>query len=593
MSKPSPVLAEPLGARTRPSSSARSPWYQTALTELYSPRGLWWITGLAFLLAAGSFGVGLSTDDHVARANAQQGFVNPLTAFGFRPQPGLDRSSGYLAWWSSPELSVKFLRPLSVLTHADFILWPNAVWAMHGINILLYTVLAGLAWWLYRTLIPGAAIAALATLLFTVDEGHAQAVGWISSRNTVLCAVFGLAAIGLHVRARQRGKTETWKSASCFALALLAGEGGSATFAYLIAYEVAFETGALRERVSRLWAHLSVSVLWLMLYLGGHYGVHGPSFYRELSDPLSVIGNGLADLPLWIAGLLGPSLIGSTLVLPPVSTRLIAAAVCLPVCIVIARTVPPTRENRFFALGALLCLPPLFTTVTQDRLLIMASFGAFGVLSSFIFAAAQAARRMLRVLGWSMLAIHGGLAALLFMPMLSGGTGPIELGSRALVAALPKEATEQVVLVNVPLELLPMYARYIVREQSDRTPPELLQQLYAGASELTLTRVDDSTLEVHAKQGWGASPIERIFGNIRDMPREDEVVQLDRMQLRVLASTSDGRPERVQFRFPSSLESSDRLLYVWQGKAPALWRPPPVGHSEVLPAMTLFDALPQ
>jgi hypothetical protein len=588
------ALADPLGNTSKAATPAGRTWLQSALAPFETPRGLWLVAGLACLLASPSLGIGLSTDDHVVSANARADALrNPFTAFGFRPELGLDRNSGYLAWWSSPQLQVKFLRPLSLLSHGDLRLWPHAIWAIHGTNVFLYMLLAAVAWLLYRELLPGAPqIAALAALLFTLDDGHAAAVGWISSRNTLLSALFALAALRSHARARKQGRPGRLKSAGWLALALLSGEGGIAGFSYLIAYELAFETGALRVRVARLWPQASVVAVWVLTYLAGHFGVHGSSFYRELSDPLSVLGEGLFDLPLWLTGLLGPSIIGTALVLPPLSTRLIGAAVIVPVVMVIALNVPRTRENRFFALGVLLSLLPLFTTVPQDRILLMASFGAFGLLASFIHTALHAVRRGVRGLALCMLSLHGAVAPLMFIPLLDS-TRPFELGSQAIVTALPKHAPAQVVLVNLPVELLPTFAYYIVREQADRTPPELLQQLYAGSSELTVTRSDESTLEVQAHDGWGAQPIERIFGNVRDMPRTGEVLQLDRLTISVQESAPDGRPMRVQFRFPSSLESPDRLWYVWQGTAPVRWHPPQVGQREVLPALGALSSLPR
>src|SRR5262249_11523064 len=156
------------------------------------------------------------------------------------------RQTGEFAWWSSPDLAIRFLRPLASLTHfVEFSLWPSAVWAMHLTNVLVYALLVVVAAFAYRELAWPGAIAGLAGLMFAADEGHASSVGWISSRNTLLAALFALLALLLHVRGRAHGRPGlVIASALCTALALLSAEFGLFVFAYLGAYALVLDRGA-------------------------------------------------------------------------------------------------------------------------------------------------------------------------------------------------------------------------------------------------------------------------------------------------------------------------------------------------------------
>ena len=225
-----------------------------------------------------------------------------------------------------------------------------------------------------------------------------------------------------------------------------------------------------------------------------------------------------------------------------------AAAVFVPVIIVIALTVPRTRENRFFALGVLLSLPPLFTTVPQDRILLMASFGAFGLLGSFIHTARNAARRGIRGLGIGMLSLHGVMAPLMFIPMLNSNR-PFELGSQAIVAALPKHAPPQVVLLNLPVELLPTYAYYIVREQADRTPPQLLQQLLhaIGRRHIAWRQAQNGTAAVR-EQASGTQAVDDLLrSDARGKTKHDAaatrglLARTRELEAQLVGSIDDGR----------------------------------------------------
>ena len=572
--------------------------FERLLRALQTRTGPLWLAALGFGLSLPALGLGFVADDRVHAFVVTQ---RPLETSLFRLTPedaAADRFNGWLAWWSSPNLSVDFFRPLSSWTHRlEYRLWPDAAWAMHLTNVVLYALLVLVAARLYREFMPGEGrSAALAGLLFAIDEGHAASAGWISGRNTVLASLFALTALLLHVRSRAGGSRALLHAASaaCVALALLCAEAGIAALAYLIAYALVFEpagAGHWRRRLLSLAPQLGVIAIWAIWYLHGGYGARGTSFYRDLAHPGFVLREGLLDLPVWLFGMFGPGMISAAIAQPAAPVRALALLLVSPLLAAMVLGTPRTRLNLFFALGALGSLPTLFATQPQERLLLCASLGSCGLVASFIAAAAGHAQRFLRVSGMTMIAFHLVLAPFLFLASLPQAR-PFENGTRAILAALPATLPTQVILVNTPVELLSMYTWAMLHyAHPNGIPLQSVHQLYSGNSDLLVKRIDPNTLEVRPRNGWGALPVERIFGALYDLPRAGSELDCESIHVSVQENDAEGHPTRVQFRFPTPLESTDRLWLSWRGKKPVPWHPPPLGRELVIPGLNLLSAL--
>jgi hypothetical protein len=572
------------------------------LGALQSPRGGWLVAAVGLALCLPALSLGFLTDDHLHRDLGQTA-TDPLSLFKLSAtQAAYMRSIGELAWWSSPQLAIHFLRPLSTLTHlAEFHLWPDAAWAMHLTSALIYAALCGLAWQLYREFLPhDVHVAAVAALMFAIDEAHGSAVGWISSRNTLLANLFGFGAILLHARSRKLAGTgggpDTlsrqlrlhWGAALCFALALLSAEAAVGVFAYLIAYAVAFESGSLAKRAITLAPELVILVCWMVVYIAGGFGAHGTSFYRDTADPALVLSQGLLDLPAWLFSLLGPSVVSGAVIASPAVMRGVLLILVVPLIAGVAVALPRTRENLFFGLGALLSLPPLFTTQPQERLLMTAGFGAFGVIASVISAAVRTSR-FARATRWVLIACHLVIAPLLFIPAL-GQTMPFDRGARAIAQLVRKHPASQVVIVNLPIELMTLYAPTMLRDDPSSPQPTSIHQLYAGESPLAVTRIDANTLEVRAVTGWGTKTIERVFCAESDLPPAGRKLAFDALAVGVMESDSAGHPTRVQFKFKDPVDAPGRLWLRWRGKRPAVWTPPAVGQTEAFDSLSMFKS---
>jgi hypothetical protein len=269
------------------------------------------------------------------------------------------------------------------------------------------------------------------------------------------------------------------------------------------------------------------------------------------------------------------------------TARLIAlpCAVLFVACLVpLLRT---SRECRFFALGTLGCIVPMFTTVPQDRLLVGASFGAFGLIASFLVESARVAQS--KFVRWSRrlhLGVHACLAPLLF-PIAASNPQLMQNTNAALVDAVPTD--RDVVLIDSPAETLGYYAYHTLRARGDAPHP--LHQLYAGRSDLVFERVDAQTLDVYAALGWGSTPYETFFASTRDLPKAGSQRSVAGMQVHVLESTADGRPRHVRFVFPDALEAPHRAWLVWADRRPVQWTPPAIGERSFVPGQSVMSAL--
>ena len=558
---------------------------------LRSERLSGWLLAIALALSAPSLGYGMQADDHLLLLNARTGAA-PWALYSAEPADLVRaRNLGALGWWSSTDLSIGFLRPLASLTHfVEFIAWPQAAWAMHLSNLVLYAVLLLIATKLYRQLLPDPGSAGLAALMFAIDAGHAQSVGWISGRNTVLVAIFVLAAVLEYISAR-RAQVPRFggRSVVYFGLALLCGESGISTLAYLLAYGLVMETGPLRARLAPLWPHAAVALVWAISYGLLHCGTHGMTLYRGLDSPLQILGQGLLDLPLWLFSLFGLSVVSLCLVLPVSLMRSLAVVLALPVLALLWPVLRHSRLGRFLMLAMLLSIAPLLATMPQDRLLIAASFGASGVIACFFeFARSRSGTRE----RWGrccFATLHLALAPLLFLQGLNGA-GLIEKGVRIVLAQLPDMAGKELVVVNSPSELLNPYALSAAWNAGIALPASL-HQLYSGSRQPVVTRVDARTLEMSVPGGWGGPPIEAtVLHGGKGVPRAGAVIQVANMRVQVLSATTDGMPERVRFEFPNSLESPDRLWLSWRHGRLAGWAPPVRGTSVALEPVNPFTS---
>lgn len=556
---------------------------KTVLGIFEGERGPVRLALLALILGLPALGLGFQTDDHLIRWSLAHG-QKPWELYQMTPEfVSARRGSGFFPWWTSEAYQLSFLRPLSSLSHAlDFALYPDRPALMLLVNVLVYGAVVFVAARLYRRLLPNAATAAWAGLMFALDEGHALSVGWIAGRNTLLAALFSFMA--LHFATRPQARWSAASSTLCVALALLSAEAGVWSLALLIALHPAGEAG-WGARMRALAPQLAVAVLWALVYAACGRGARGSGWYRDPHELASIVA-GLADLPLWIAGLLGPTGMSLAILSPAVTARLVALPIAL---LLLALLVPSLRRvpsRRRFLFAALLCLAPVALTVPSARLTFGASFAAFALIALSSEGATGRLARATRVL---FLGVHVWLALPSFQLALRT-TASLEGGVRKLLASTAA-ASSDVILVRSPFDLLSAYVSCFEASCGDvRWSKRKLHQLYSGGSDLYLERTADNVLTLTASQGFARTPMESIYAAHDQLPAVGEERSVAGMQVRVLSSTPDGRPRTVSFAFPTAVDSRDRTFLNWQGSSVVPWRPPPLGRGVHIPALAVSRA---
>ncbi len=558
---------------------------------LVDRRAPFWLGLFAVFLCLPALRFGLQADDWLFRWKVERGTPS-WSMFEFDPADAVGaRAHGLVVWWASPELAVRFFRPLASLSHAlDFTLWPDAARWMRLCNALIYGTSVLVAAQLYRRFAPSLAVAGLAGLLYAVDEGHAFSTGWIAGRNTLLASLFALLALASHVRARESGRTLfSLASAGCVALALGSAEAGLSALSFLISYALIMESGSLFARLRTILPSVGVGACWAAIYVSLGCGVRGSSFYRDLGRPLTTSIQGLLDLPVWFGELFGPSGYPFSLFYPPLWVRLGALPVALGLFSLLWPALRSSRACRFFALASLLSLAPLLCTLPTARVLIGPSFGALGWVACAIDGARASGAALDRVRVRVLLGIHLVLALLLFTPN-SGATQAFANGSAQLVQHA--ELDRELIVLATPMELLSNFALLELDTKARAGfKPRGIHQLYTGESALRVERIDVRTLDVEAERGWGHNAIERISCIPEDMPRAGSEVSIAPFTARVLTSTADGMPKRVRFTFPTALEDPARKWLVWKGKHVVPWQLPAVGASEEIAPISFMRAL--
>jgi Flp pilus assembly protein TadD len=142
------------------------------------------------------------------------------------------RSEGWLGrlllsdFWSPVSGATGMWRPLIVLSY-----WVDGrlggwgpLW-FHVVNAGAHALASAALALLVGAAGAGSRAAWLAGLAFAVMPAHVECVAWVSGRTDVFCALFGLAALWLDLRARAAGRPwPGWLAPAALALALLAKE---------------------------------------------------------------------------------------------------------------------------------------------------------------------------------------------------------------------------------------------------------------------------------------------------------------------------------------------------------------------------------
>ncbi len=583
----------------------RLEWFRTALGWRRLPLA---VAALAVVLGAPALWTGLQVDDYLARVImmrtpfAEEHYDGPLSMFDFvsgdpeRTHALIDL--GLLPWWTLENVRLRFFRPITVVTHwLDYQLWPDSAFLMHAHNLLWFALAMAAVAVLYRRLMAPAWLAGLAALLYTIDDAHSMAAGWVANRNGSLMVLFGALALLAHVRWRRAPDPDGGTRASTWPWAILAhgslllsvfsNEGGIAVCAYLFAYAIFLDRGTLRVRILTLAPYAVLIVLWRLAYNAMDYGTWGSRAYVDpVRSPLRFAAAVAERAPALFMGQWAFPPSDIQLMVPfAVQVGLAIAGTAVFVCIT-AALLPLLRRDRlarFWFTGMLLSLIPICAPFPMDRLLLFVGIGAMGLLAQFIAAVMQAGPekppRAIRTLCWGLIALHLILAPMLF-PARIIGFALFGDTLKTCIDSVPIDedvSNRTVVAINAPN---PFFMYYIPLMRALEAKPIPMHMRNLGPANLlpgrvSMTREDERTIVVWSNLGF-------LWVLVRDSAyplNVGEVVRLSGMSAEVRAIAPQGWPHKVAFTFDKPLEDPSLQWIRFKSGIFVPWTPPRVGES--------------
>ena len=567
---------------------------------LESRRFLAWAVAIGVLLAAPSLFSGFQSEDWVFRASAEtEAFSLPWRVNLWGPEELGDDDkrgivldgmrAGTLPWITEAGFHVSLWRPLASWTHhLEYRLYPDAPVLMHAQNLFWYALLVGAAGLLHRRVIEARWAAALAALLYAVDDAHGHAVGWITNRSALMAAAFGALSIHAFDRFRRDGwRPGRWLTAVYFALALSSSEFALGAAGYFVAHALLLDPARPLRRALAALSWLVPLATWAIAYRVLGHGAAGSGMYLDpVSQPLEFIRSGAERAAVLVWGELGfpPSdlhgeLPGHTRTLFALAAAALSAAVGWMLMPVLRRQ----RAAGFFALGTLLSILPACGVFPQDRMLLLAGIGGSGLVASVLGALAEGAAgalhpaRWLRPLACTLLVLHG-LVAPLLLPLRSLSMWRYEkrlAEARDSAFALVDAPDQELVLLNAP-DFYFGVMLFLTRRARSESLPANGWCLNGSLEPLVVKRLDETTIELSPERGFMSEQLNHVY---RDRPMQSqELIWFDEFKVRVTELDEDGEPLRAKFRFRRPLEDRRMLFAAYRDGRYRRVQPPAYGQ---------------
>ena len=497
------------------------------------------------------------------------------------PSPGPEAVAsmirmGILPWWTDPAYSASMLRPLSAATHfLDHLLWPHSALLMHAHSVLWYGALALAVGFLYRRISGPGILAALAALMYAVDESHADGVAWLAGRNTVITALWAVLVLTAHDSFRRRGwKPGAWLAPLAMIAALCSSEGGIAVWGYLLAHALFLDTGPALRRGLSLLPILVVTLAWALVYRQLGYGIYGGEAYLDpIADPLLFANmlpgrllnllHELLALPASLFGVLSIDIDG------PLRTVSAALAISLGLCSCwLARR---SSAVRFWLFATVVSCIPFCAAPGGARLLFLPSMGSAALLAEVVIWTASLARLSWRegagqriwggLLLTATLVVHVPLAAWL-SPQMGRGLSEV---ARAFANTMPTGqavAHKTIFMLNTPSYFLSSVN--LLNRESGKIHPRGFYMLGASVLPVRLERIGPASIVLEPEGGYLLEPSSTMVRSSRVPFVVGQRHVLGNSLLTVTSLTSDGRPSKVRVDF-SADELANAIWLTWKG----------------------------
>ena len=567
-----------------------------------------WIGAIAVVVTISSLTGGLISDDYhhclVMKDpdNPDQFLQSKYDLFRFMASSEHNSyltDRGVLPWWTDTSIKGGFWRPVTSMTHLlDYTLWPNTPALMHAQSILWYALLCVTVTVFYRKIIPGGWVAGFAALLYAISETHAIPVGFLSNRNALLAAFFGVLTLIAHDNWRKHKNKVAAITAPIFLfLSLLSAEAGISTCAYLAAYMFFLDDSKWHKRIFSMLPYVAVVILWRIAWSYLDYGGANVGIYVDpINEPIRYIKRLPAFIAFFLTGqfTLLPSV--SYIFMYPATLRTVTRCATIFLTILLLVLLPLLRRgrtSRFFAAGMLLSLLPLCAAFPCNRMLIFTSIGALGLIGQLIATVFSKTCRIQTIRLWRIPAVVLATVMLIIHLFLS----PVVLALHSAMPIGPDTSQKilgqppftdpdiaecDLVIVNPP-DTLPCCYIPLILQCQDRPIPKNLRILTSSILQpVTIHRSDKYSLIVQPKHGFMAWAFDQLFRRPENGFRIGEKVELTGVTVEITELTGDGRPAAAAFTFDVPLEDETLRWLQWKNWHFEPFVPPDVGETVVL-----------
>ena len=333
-------------------------------------------------------------------------------------------------WWTSPDMKMIYLRPLSSLSlKLDYLLWGDRPYGYRLTSFFLHGLSCVLLFLIGRQLRMRKAAAFLGGLIFTSHLSTVIVLPWIIDRVSTLSVLFSLLGLFAHIRYRQTGggKGLFLLSWACFIFAFLSRESGSmCIFSYFFYDVFVWRRTHPGEwpgivRLGFRYTALCIPFFLFMAYFIAHdYGVVG--FYSAFGENRTVGSTAVyivKNIFLYMNSLLFFAYIANenNTLLFQKAVYFVPFAVMLILAMVMflpgwKRRVLQDRTNLFLVAWIFSALFPNLYLIPQNRYLYaaLAPFGLFMARYLFEVRASRLFGRMSRFTFWGLVIFYGFLA---------------------------------------------------------------------------------------------------------------------------------------------------------------------------------------
>lgn len=498
------------------------------------------------------------------------------------------KNFGTLPWWAAAELKLSLCRPVAAFTHwVDYRLYPDSPGLMHAHSVLWFAAAVWLLAIIYRKLMGPTWAAGLAAVLFLLDGNTYFPVAYVANRGFILALGFGLLCLYAHHEWRiTQSRRAQLLSALCLALSLLAEESGASSLAFILAYALALDSGALWKRAMTVLPSILVIAVWRVIYVLAGYGLsHVGDFYVDpLNEPLHYFALGIPRTFVVLGGQfssLPPEFLLA--VKPALQPAAMAGygAIAVAVVLVFLPWLRRSKMAAYWFLVMVLAAMAESCLVPVSKNLGFVAVGAYGFLASAIADwCSQSPQVQPPCAGWR----AAGIACILLLLVHIPGAIAGRIITAKVVAVLFDQAsrsphrwpdTEHARVIFVS-DLWPAALIYSpsIRAYHQMPLPRTIRALVPASTSLDLQRPDARTLVIQS-QGpnlfasdevgpvgltYALSAVNQILAAPQCRPGDRYAV--DGLTVEVLESDAAGLPSRVAFHFDTPLDSPEfRWLY--------------------------------